>query len=335
MKTIGILATITSLGMLTTVAQTQEPRLQPASPNAPVATEASASPPRAATGKPTIVTVKPKPSRLVHALDSNQDGKLSVEEIEAAVAILKGLDQDGNGELTSDEFGPVVAAKKPTSRSILRPTNPTNPSKPSTINRPKRPSRRPTAKPTRPGTRPARVATSKNPPSRLKRPSGRPRPAGRPARSVAKASASTSETNKSSSSTAAPSRPINSRVISSSNARKKTRTNSRRNPTAAGKAKPKVLQTPPQKALAEGISTREELIALQAEAKQILDGLKQSVGTIKDGNKKRTVLQWVRKDYRQLSQSLSTGLRSNDIEAQKTLIEETKQKIAEAKQLLK
>ena len=318
--------------MLTAAAQTQETLPQPASPNAPVATEAAAvSPPRAATGKPTIVTVKPKTSRLVQALDSNQDGKLSLEEIEAAVAILKGLDQDGNGELTSDEFGPVVAAEKPTSRSILRPSNP---SKPSTINRPNRPGRRPTAKPTRPGTRPARVATSKNPPSRLKRPSGRPRPAGRPVRSVAKASAPKSETNKSSSSTAAPARPINSRVISSSNARKKTRTNSRRNPTAAGKAKPKVLQTPPQKVLVEGISTREELIALQAEAKQILEGLKQSAVTIKDRDKKQRVLQWVRKDYRQLSQSLSTGLRSNDIEAQKTLIEETKQKIAEAKQLL-
>ena len=330
MKTIGILAAITSLGMLTAAAQTQETSPQPASPNAPVATEATVSPPRAATGKPTIVTVKPKPSRLVQALDSNQDGKLSVEEIEAAVAILKGLDQDGNGELTSDEFGPVVAAEKPTSRSILRPTNP---SKPSTINRPNRPGRRPTAKPTRPGTRPARVATSKNPPSRLKRPGGRPRPSGRPARSVAKASASTSATDKSPGA-AAPARPNKSRVSSSSNARKKPRTNSRRNPTAAGNAKPKVLPTPPQKAPAEGTSTREELIALQAEAKQILEGLKQSVGTIKDRNKKRTVLQWVRKDYRQLSQSLSTGLRSNDIEAQKTLIEETKQKIAEAKQLL-
>ena len=330
MKTIGILATITSLGMLTTVAQTQETPPQPASPNAPVATEAAASPPRAATGKPTIVTVKPKPSRLVQALDSNQDGKLSVEEIEAAVAILKGLDQDGNGELTSDEFGPVVAAEKPTSRAILRPTTP---SKQSTINRPNRPGRRPTAKPTRPGTRPARVATSKNPPSRLKRPSGRPRPAGRPVRSVAKASATTSATDKSPGA-AAPARPNKSRVFSSSNARKKPRTNSRRNPTAAGNAKPKVLPTPPQKAPAEGTSTREDLIALQAEAKQILEGLKKSVGTIKDRNKKQTVLQWVRKDYRQLSQSLSTGLRSNDIEAQKTLIEETKQKIAEAKQLL-
>ncbi len=331
MKTIGILAAITSLGMLTAAAQTQETMPQPASPNAAVATEATASPPKAATGKPTIVTVKPKPSRLVQALDSNQDGRLSVDEIEAAVAILKGLDQDGNGELTSDEFGPNIIAEKPTSRSILRPTNP---SKSSTINRPNRPGRRPTAKPTRPGTRPARVAASKNSPSSLKRPSGKPRPAGRPVHSVAKASTPTSQTNKSSSSTAAAASPINSRVISSSNARKKTRTNSRRNPAAAGKAKPKVLKTPPQKALVEGISIREELIALQAEAKQIMEGLKQSVGIINDRSKKQTVLQWVRKDYRQLTQSLSAGLRSNDIEAQKTLLEETKQKIAEAKQLL-
>ena len=76
------------------------------------------------------------------------------------------------------------------------------------------------------------------------------------------------------------------------------------------------------------------MIALQAEAKQILEVLKQSAGTIKDRDKKQRVLQWVRKDYQQLSKSLNAGLRSNDIEAQKTLIEETKQKIAEAKQLL-
>ena len=129
MKAIGILTTITSLGMLTAAAQTQKTPPQPASPNAPVATEATVSPPRAATGKPTIVTVKPKPSRLVQALDSNQDGKLSLEEIEAAVAILKGLDQDGNGELTSDEFGPVMTSKKQqSSRAILRPTSKTKPS---------------------------------------------------------------------------------------------------------------------------------------------------------------------------------------------------------------
>ena len=83
-----------------------------------------------------------------------------------------------------------------------------------------------------------------------------------------------------------------------------------------------------------GISTKEELIVLQEETKQILDGLKKSSGAIKDRKKKQSVLQWVRKDYRQLSQSLNAGLRSKDVESQRTLIEEIKQKLAEAKQLL-
>ena len=59
-----------------------------------------------------------------------------------------------------------------------------------------------------------------------------------------------------------------------------------------------------------------------------------SAGAIKDRKKKQSVLQWVRKDYRQLSQSLNAGLRSKDVESQRTLIEEIKQKLAEAKQLL-
>ena len=201
MKTIGIFAAITSLGMLTAAAQTQKTPPQPASPNAPVATEATVSPHRAATGKPTIVTVKPKPSRLVQALDSNQDGKLSVEEIEAAVAILKGLDQDGNGELTSDEFGPVMTSKKQqSSRAILRPTSKT---KPSATLRPNRPGRRPTAKPTQTETKPKRLVTSKKPTSRLRRASASARPTGRPSRRVAKAS-SPADTIDQSPGTAAP-----------------------------------------------------------------------------------------------------------------------------------
>ena len=243
MKAIGILATITSLGMLTTVAQTQETPPQPASPNAPVATEAAVSPPRAATGKPTIVTVKPKPSRLVQALDSNQDGKLSVEEIEAAVAILKGLDQDGNGELTSDEFGPVMTSKKQqSSRAILRPTSKT---KPSAAIRPNRPGRRPTAKPTQTETKPKRLVTSKKPTSRLRRASARTRPTGRPSRRVAKAS-SPADTVDQSPGTAAPALANKPRVFSS-NARKKSRANSRRDTSVNVDAKPKVLPTPPQK----------------------------------------------------------------------------------------
>ena len=72
---------------------------------------------------------------------------------------------------------------------------------------------------------------------------------------------------------------------------------------------------------------------MQEEAKQLLEGLKQSVKTIKDRGKKQKVLQWIRRDYRQLSNSLSSGLRSDDVEANKLLIEETKQKLTEAKQL--
>ena len=150
-----IIAIITGLGILTAAVQAEGNPLSPPPPNKLTVVEASSSPPKVIAVKPTIVKGKPKkPSRLVQALDSNQDGKLSIEEIEAAVVILKGLDQDGDGELTSDEFGPLAVVEKSTSRSILRPTSP---SKPSSI-RPSRPDCRPTVKPTKLGTRPSRLA---------------------------------------------------------------------------------------------------------------------------------------------------------------------------------
>ena len=166
----------------------------------------------------------------------------------------------------------------------------------------------------------------------MRRASASERPTGRPSRRVAKAS-SPADTVDQSPGTAAPALANKPRVFSS-NARKKSRTNSRRDTTVNVDAKPKVLPTPPQKGQTEGISAKEELILLQEEAKQILDGLKKSARAIKDRKKKQSVLQWVRKDYRQLSQSLNAGLRSKDVESQRTLIEEIKQKLAEAKQLL-
>ena len=82
-----------------------------------------------------------------------------MDEIEATVAILKGLDQDGNGELTSDEFGSVMTPKKlQSSRAILSPTSKI---KQSAAIRPNRPGRRPSAKPTQPETKPKRLVTSK------------------------------------------------------------------------------------------------------------------------------------------------------------------------------
>ena len=41
------------------------------------------------------------------ALDANEDGKLSLEEIKAAVKALKTLDENEDGELTLNEFGPA------------------------------------------------------------------------------------------------------------------------------------------------------------------------------------------------------------------------------------
>lgn len=47
----------------------------------------------------------------MNALDTNQDGELSANEIENAVAALNGLDKDNNGKLTQDEFGPRFSSR--------------------------------------------------------------------------------------------------------------------------------------------------------------------------------------------------------------------------------
>jgi hypothetical protein len=47
---------------------------------------------------------RPKPP-LLQALDSNGDGVLSVQEIEAAATALRTLDKNGDGQLTRDEIG--------------------------------------------------------------------------------------------------------------------------------------------------------------------------------------------------------------------------------------
>ena len=85
---------------------------------------------------------------------------------------------------------------------------------------------------------------------------------------------------------------------------------------------------------AEVSSTRDELKELQADAKKILDRLKKSVVNIKDNNKKQRLMQWERKDYRELSKSFNDGLRSKDVETQGKLIEEIKDKLAEGNLLL-
>jgi hypothetical protein len=48
---------------------------------------------------------QPPPFPLLEALDADQDGKLSKEEVENAVAALKKLDKDADGKLSKEEIG--------------------------------------------------------------------------------------------------------------------------------------------------------------------------------------------------------------------------------------
>ncbi|MBM4090651.1 MAG: hypothetical protein FJ276_14705, partial [Planctomycetes bacterium] len=52
---------------------------------------------------------RPPAPPILSALDANADGEISADEIENAVAALRNLDKDNNGEVASDElmpFGP-------------------------------------------------------------------------------------------------------------------------------------------------------------------------------------------------------------------------------------
>jgi len=153
------------------------------------ATTSKSKPPKAkAPGRvsgPTVIKAKPQPSQLMMALDANEDGKLSLEEIKAAVKAFKTLDENEDGELTLNEFGPLpVIAKQSRASALdtgLKSITPTGPSqsgaKPSG-----RPGRRPTAKPSgRLGKKPTALANrttpgTKKPSAKRPRPSARPRP---------------------------------------------------------------------------------------------------------------------------------------------------------------
>jgi len=47
---------------------------------------------------------RPPPVAIIGALDANHDGVIDAEEIANAIAVLKSLDRNGDGQLTPDEF---------------------------------------------------------------------------------------------------------------------------------------------------------------------------------------------------------------------------------------
>jgi len=272
---------------------------------------------------PTIVKAKAKPTRLMAALDANRDGKLSLKEIEAAVAALKKLDTNKDGELTLQEFGPASEEAKPQPRSLGKPggKSPRVASKPSG-----RPGRKPAAKPgSRPGKRPTAVAGrnpgTKKPSVRPTRPGAKPRPRAQPGRRVAKAGAAASTTARSGGASAAPSKP--KRVARASISGRKPKTTSRRRPAGTA-AKPAPAASPEDAALK----------ALIGDTEAVTAQLKKAIGGIKDSKKKQAALKWVRSGSKGLLRSLNAGLKANDAAKKAAQAGEARQKLDDVRKLL-
>jgi len=267
--------------------------------------------PRPASG-PTIVRVKPKPSQLVAALDANEDGKLSFKEIEAAVAALKKLDQNKDGELTLNEFGPAPEAAKQSRGSLGKPGG----AKPSVSVRPSgRPSGRPSARPSRkPNSSATRATGSRNASPQKTRPGGRPsrliskKKPGAPAQTGARATGAAG---------AATGKP--KRTVRTAPARKKSKSASRRRPTAKPADSQQVAK----------------LKALVEEAKSLTQQVKQAMGGIKNPGKSRAAAIWVSKDSEELLSSLEEELKKGaGIDVNSNIFSNAEKKLADVKKLL-
>jgi hypothetical protein len=233
--------------------------------------------------KPTIVKANPKPSQLVAALDANKDGKLSFEEIEAAVETLKKLDTNNNGELTLNEFGALPEAKKQSRGSIgnLGETK---------SNLSVRPSSRPSARRiSKSSSTATRAADSKNTSTRKTRPSRRP------SRLITKKiPGATAPTNTRATGAVETATGNQKRTVRTAPARKKSKlTSSRRRPTI-------------KLAVSQQSS---KLKMLVKKAKSLTQKIEQSMEGIKNPGKSRAAAIWVRKDSKELISSLEEALK--------------------------
>ena len=322
-------AIILGLGLAVTSFAQTSPRpkgrplaAKPATP--PKAKPVRPDSPRPATG-PTVVKAKRKPSQLVAALDANNDGKLSLKEIEAAVEVLKKLDANKDGELTLQEFGPVPeeeASKGPRFSGALGVAKPpVAASKPSV-----RPGRRPSGKPgARPAQKPSALASrlpgAKKPGARPTRPSAKPRPSARPVRRVAKTGASDTTARVEGTSSASSAKP--KRVARAAISGRQSKTASRRRPAPAT-AKPAAVATPEDAALR----------ALIDDTQAVTAQLKKAIGSINDSGKKQAALKWVRSGSRIMLRSLNAGLKAKDAARKENEAATARQKLEEVSKLL-
>ena len=285
--------------------------------------------------RPTGPTIVKKPSRAVHllqALDGNEDGKLSFQEIEMALEVLKQigdkkLDKNKDGFLTVKEFSPVVQdSPARNSRAGALAGNLKGGSSPARPSGVKRPNTRPQiAK--RPGsgqTANNRTATAKRPGSRATRPGGRAtRPTGRnAARTVTKSGTSGAASN----------RAQTTKRVARANTDRRAKAAVRRKPGTRSNVKP------PANAGAQVVASTspqdEAINKLINDTKEITDKLSQAVASIQDANKKKAAEKWVSKDSKTQLRALERSLNSNSSSSKDRVIKKAQKRLDDLKKII-
>ena len=296
-----------SLAMAGFAQSAAKPKGRP-NPAKPAASSKSKLPKPKAPGQasgPTVIRAKPQPSQLMMALDANEDGKLSLKEIEAAVKALKQLDENNDGELTLNEFGPAPELAKPSrgdgasSKGGALSSTLKAGAKPSG-----RPGRRPTAKPIgSPKAIAGRTPGTKRPGARATRPGARPRPSSKPGQANRGDGASSKGGDLASSGGASTAKASPRRVAKKAPARKVTKAD--------------LTADPEIKTLIDETATVTELI-------------RKATPRIKNLAKKQTAQNWTRRGSRAFLRSL------NNIQGQDKAVKlvEAKQKLEEVRKLL-
>ena len=287
-----------SLAMAGFAQSAAKPKGRP-NPAKPAASSKSKLPKPKAPGRasgPTVIKAKPQPSQLMMALDANEDGKLSLKEIEAAVKALKQLDENNDGELTLNEFGPAPELAKPSRGDG---TSAKGGAKPSG-----QPGRRPTAKPSgSPKAIAGRTPGTKRPGARATRPGARPRPSSKPG-----------QANRGDGTSAK-----GGDLASSGGA-----------PTAKASPRRVAKKAPARKVSKAALTADPEIKTLIDETATVTELIRKATPRIKNLAKKQTAQNWTRRGSRAFLRSL------NNIQGQDKAVKlvEAKQKLEEVRKLL-